>query len=96
MTLKEIRKSKGLTLETVSKAIGIHYSALSKIERGEYPLKMNIMKKLMNFYGIEDYDDLETKNETIERLTMERDMLKHENEKLYEIINDLKRIIKDL
>lgn len=82
MTLKEIRKSKHLTLKQVADAIGIHYSALSKIERGNYPLKSNIKKKFLKFYNITEFDEVKTDKEISEELKKENCKLRLENERL--------------
>ena len=49
----EIRKSKGLSLEIVSKEAGIDLSNLSKIERGKYNVGIDILYKVCKALGVE-------------------------------------------
>lgn len=94
MTLKEIRKSKHLTLKQVANAIGIHYSALSKIERGDYSLKDNVKKKLLDYYNISEYDNVKTSKEIIASLEWERDFWKTKTFELKEKIRQIKKVLK--
>lgn len=54
MTLKEIRKEKGATLEQVSNVLGYKYpSGYHKIEQGKQGLTVEQAKKLADFYNID-------------------------------------------
>lgn len=50
-TLKELRKSRGLTLSSASDKIGISLSALCKLENGVCPITPSVAFKLSKFYG---------------------------------------------
>lgn len=50
--LKEVRKIKGLTLEEVSKDIGISIANLSRYERENIELKREIWIKLADYYNV--------------------------------------------
>ena len=51
--LREIRKSKNLSLQKVSKNIGNHWNYIGQIERGERKGNLEIVEKLLNYYNYE-------------------------------------------
>ena len=61
MSLREIRKSKGLTLPQMAEIVGVHHTHLSRIETGKITPSLKIAFKIAAGYDI-----------TIERL---RDLL---------------------
>lgn len=50
--LKEIRESKGLTLEDVGKGVGLATNTISRYETGKREPKLETWKKLANFFGV--------------------------------------------
>ncbi len=50
--LKDMRKSRNLTVKEVAKAIGITQPALTRIENGHRNPSMNVAFKLANFFGV--------------------------------------------
>lgn len=64
---KEYREKMGLTLEDVSQKTGISSSYLSRIERFDANISLNILEKLSSFYGesiIFFYENQESEAET--------------------------------
>lgn len=57
--LRQIREEKGLPLRKIAAFLDIDTSILSKIERSERPINLEILKKLSTYYKI-DYADLKT------------------------------------
>ncbi len=51
--LRKIRKSRGLSLEEVSKSVDMDIGYLSKLERNQINFPINKIKILVNFYDIE-------------------------------------------
>jgi transcriptional regulator with XRE-family HTH domain len=55
--MKNLREIRGdLSLDDVSKAVGLASSTLSRIERGEQFPQRSTMKKLANFYSLSEAD----------------------------------------
>lgn len=53
VTLHNLRREKRLTLREVATYVHVHYSDLSKLERGERPqITFGAIVKLANFYGV--------------------------------------------
>ena len=50
--LYELRINRGETQEQVAESIGISYVSLSRYETGQRIPKLNIVKKLANYYGV--------------------------------------------
>lgn len=50
--LKEIRESKGLTLEDVGKGVGLATNTISRYETGKREPRLETWKKLANFFGV--------------------------------------------
>ena len=50
--LRQIRKSRMITLREVYNATGIDYSNLSQIERGEHGCTVETLRLLANFYNV--------------------------------------------
>lgn len=63
--LKEIRLMKGLTLETVAKALDIGISTLSEYEHNRYDPSSSKLFALLDFYNIEPYNFLKNGEEYI-------------------------------
>jgi XRE family transcriptional regulator of biofilm formation len=51
LKLKKIRESKGLSVREVAERIDVHFTYISKIERGQIP-SVEKLNKLCNLYGI--------------------------------------------
>jgi len=49
--LRIIRKEKELSLQKVAKDIGIHWNYLGQIERGDRKGNLEIVEKILNYYG---------------------------------------------
>ncbi len=82
MTLKELRKSRKMTLEQVSVGTNISQSTISKLERGQLPLHEDNKNALENFYGESfEYVEVPTYTEYLK--------LKEQYEKLQQDYNDL-------
>lgn len=56
MTLKELRKGKGIQRKFIAEKIGICGKHLNDIEGGRVNLTDKIAKKLSNFYGLKIND----------------------------------------
>lgn len=50
--LKEVRKSKGLSLEEVGKGVGLATNTISRYETGKREPKLETWKKLSDFFGV--------------------------------------------
>ena len=50
--LKEMRESKGLTLEDVGKGVGLATNTISRYETGKREPRLETWKKLANFFGV--------------------------------------------
>ena len=50
--IKEIRESKGLTLEDVGKGVGLATNTISRYETGKREPKLETWKKLANFFVV--------------------------------------------
>lgn len=50
--LKEIRESKGLTLEDVGKGVGLATNTISRYETGKREPRLETWQKLANFFGV--------------------------------------------
>lgn len=48
--LRDIRKSKGLSLREVSKGCGISFTYLGEIERGVKSGNLRVIEKILNYY----------------------------------------------
>ena len=46
MTIRDLRTKKGLTIEAVAKAIGMDRGNLSKLERGQIGMSIEVARKL--------------------------------------------------
>lgn len=53
LTLRELRKSRGLNIAQASKLIGVSISLISKLERGQTSLSKKKAKLIGDFYGVE-------------------------------------------
>ncbi len=53
MTLKEFRKSKGMTLDTLAGYLGCSPSAISKYERNIETVPDELILKIKNIFGVE-------------------------------------------
>lgn len=51
--IRQLRKDRGLNLREAGEKIGIDYSHLGKIERGEMIPKMNTIEKIANFFAVD-------------------------------------------
>lgn len=51
--LKEIRLKNNYSLRNLADKIGISFSYLNKIERGETPINKNVFEKLISFFPLE-------------------------------------------
>lgn len=49
--LKELRKSRGLTIRQLAELSGVSRSAISGIERNEIDLKVSTLANLAKFFG---------------------------------------------
>ena len=47
------RKKRGMTLESLGLAVGVHHSQISRIERGQVRLVGKNMQKICTFLGLE-------------------------------------------
>ena len=52
-TLKEIRLKNNYSLRGLADKIGISFSYLNKIERGETPINKNVFEKIISFFPLE-------------------------------------------
>ena len=53
--LKAIRIRKGLILQDVEDAVKIHKNTISFYENHSEKIKLNVLEKLLNYYGISMY-----------------------------------------
>lgn len=53
--LKAIRIRKGLTLQDVENDVNIHKNTISFYENHSEKIKLNVLEKLLNYYGISIY-----------------------------------------
>lgn len=53
MNLKELRKSRNLTLKEVAHGTGIHPAAVSHYENGNREPNIRAIRKLADYYGVE-------------------------------------------
>lgn len=61
--LKQLRKERGLTLNTLAEKIGSDYQQISRIERGKSRLTIDVLMKLADALQTPIYDIVEAKNE---------------------------------
>lgn len=52
--LKFLRERKNKTVEEVSNDLGIHTNTLYKYEKDAADLKLEFLKKILNYYGIDE------------------------------------------
>lgn len=52
--LKSLRSRKGKRLDEVSKYLGIHFNTLLKYEKDATDLKMGTLKKILDYYDIDE------------------------------------------
>lgn len=108
--VKQLRKSRNLTMREVAEKSGISYSAYTKYEYGERELGLSNLKKLADFYGVTtDYllgrepaperDDLSTvvKNSNVEELEdiLIRRYLELPNAQRQAVLDFLRRAIQE-
>lgn len=58
MTLKELRKSKGITQLYLAKELGIHSYTLSDYESGRAECKLSTAFKIAEFFGIKTVEEM--------------------------------------
>ena len=63
MTLKGLRKERKLTLKQVSEAMKIPISNISKFEAGLTKMRPTTKKRFCEYYGVEDFEELNQKSE---------------------------------
>ena len=107
MTLREIRKSKGLKLKEVSNDLNMPLSSICKYELGQTKITPEIKEKFCKYYGVKDFDDtlcryylLQNKISELEEVISSKDeeirLLKEENERLNKNIKTIKKSIRFL
>lgn len=82
-TLKQLRQEIGLTQKELSKRIGVHYSILSKIEKGRRGPTILQRKLLESFFGepfeyISDYEFERAKRLALEERVAELEQVNNE------------------
>lgn len=60
--LKEIRESKGYSMEKAAKKIRMNKSSVMRLERGELSTSLTTIKKILNYYGYSFHIDIIQKN----------------------------------
>jgi len=50
--LKHLREQKGYSLRDVSERTGIHFTYISKLEKGQHKANLEMIEKLCNFYDV--------------------------------------------
>ncbi|RED52899.1 helix-turn-helix domain-containing protein [Cohnella lupini] len=53
--IREIRKQKGLSQETLAELAGFHYSFVGSVERGQRNISLTNLEKLASTLGVEVY-----------------------------------------
>jgi len=61
--IKQARKTRGLTLDTVSKGTGLSVSYLSDIERGRTVPSVKTLRRLCAYHGLPDMMFVDTKDD---------------------------------
>lgn len=52
--LLALRKKKSITLENLSKEIGIHTNTLSKYEKDASDMKLSTLQKILKYYNVDE------------------------------------------
>lgn len=95
-TAREIRNSKGLTLEQVSKDTGLSCSTICKVELGDIKLTDNLRQKLESYYGepfTYEPDSKEALKQKIEELELEIEHVRIENQVMYDKLAMIKCVL---
>jgi len=103
--LKELRNSKDMSMREVGEVIGINYTYISKIEKGQIP-SMKLLNDLCGVYGVEIKDLFgesqpipeELREIGVEWITFAKEMEMEEltPERIKHYINVIKRLKQDM
>lgn len=94
--IKQLRKSKGLSLKELAQKLDVSDTSLSKIETGKVDsIKIDTGKKLSNELGVSfnELFEIESPSVEIKSLQFENEHLKNEVDKLEEQLADKKRTV---
>lgn len=101
MTLRELRKSKGLSLQQLADEIGVSFSAISNYETGRNVCNGLVYDRLCLYFNVDaidkpNIDDLARQKIVLFiQLQSLQEELKEEQEIFYQIINQALDITKD-
>lgn len=100
MTLRELRKSKGYTLQEVATDLKMSLSSVCKYELGQMKLSQKIIKLFCKYYNVKSFDEVSCRYFMLQKeiAELKEKLSKKENEVLFlkqENVNlnaELKRI----
>ncbi|MFM9277991.1 helix-turn-helix domain-containing protein [Paenibacillus jiagnxiensis] len=92
--IRQYRKWKGLTQEQLAELVGINFTQIGKIERGEYNVKIQTLEKIANALGVRlselishgDYKGIDMSDTVLEAVALLLEQSKTDQRKAVEIL----------